>query len=153
MSKIKKVSRKELELLSHRDCVRFAVFCVEQVKDNWKDIPECVSAIEVANRWLEGRATAEECEIAARFTYATTSVDYGTHTNNRSHSTTYATTYAAVYATNSICNTANSASDAAYAVHCVVAENPWLAQAQWEYYLELLHFDDIAEKALLGEIV
>ena len=24
-------------------------------------------------------------------------------------------------------------------------------KAQWEYYRELLHFDDIAEKALLGE--
>ena len=58
MSKIKRVNIKELELLSHRDMVRFALFCAEQVKEGWRDIPECVSAIETVKRWLEGRATA-----------------------------------------------------------------------------------------------
>ena len=101
MSKIKKVSKEELELLPHKDCVRFALFCAEQVRDSWKDIPECVVAIETAERWLEGKASAEECKVAA---YAS-------------------------------------------------AGKPHLIEAQWEYYNELLHFDDIAEKALLGEIV
>ena len=101
MSDIKIVSEKELKLLSHKDIVRFALFCAEQVKDNWKDIPECVRAIETVERWLEGKASAEECR-----------------------------------------NTAYAADG-----------NPHFINAQWNYYNELLHFDDIAEKALLGGVV
>jgi len=130
MSKIKKVSDKELLLLPHKDIVRFALFCAEQVKEGWKGIPECVAAIETAERWLEGKAAEEECRVAADAAAAA-----------------YATSAAyTAYAT--------SAANAAYATYYAAAYgNPHLIEAQWEYYNELLHFDDIAEKALLGEIV
>ena len=140
MSKIKIVSEKELSLLSHKDCVRFALFCAEQVRDSWKDIPECVAAIETTERWLEGKASAEECWKAANA--ANAAATYAT-------SASY-TAYAAAYATYAAHTAAYATSDAAdYAAH----GKPHLIDAQRNYYEELLYFDDIAEKLLLGETV
>ena len=45
-----------------------------------------------------------------------------------------------------------AAYDAAYAANAAAGKSH-LIEAQWNYYNELLHFDDIAEKALLGEII
>jgi len=137
MSKIKRVNIKELELLSHRDMVRFALFCAEQVKEGWRDIPECVSAIETVKRWLEGKATALECSEAA---YAAST-----------------TVYAGTSATYNTYNTAQAAASDEYASYYACAAGGFSSQLvikeQWEYYEELLHFDDIAEKLLLGGVV
>ena len=142
MSKIKKVSDKELELLPHKDMVRFALFCAEQVKDSWKDIPECVVAIETAERWLEGKASAEECRVATHAAHATAA-----------YAAAYATRTAyAAYATNAAYAYAYAAHAAAY-VAAYAAKKPHLIKAQRNRYNELLHFDDIAEKLLLGETV
>jgi len=130
---LEKVSEEELLLLSHKDCVRFAVFCAEQVRDSWENIPECVAAIETVERWLEGKATEEECWKAANAARAA-------HYANTAYYAAYAVAYAAAYA-------AHTGANAAY------ARNPHLIEAQWEYYNELLYFDDIAEKLLLGETV
>jgi len=144
MSKIKKVSDKELLLLPHKDIVRFALFCAEQVKEGWKGIPECFVAIETAERWLKGKASAEECRVAAHAAHAT-------------DATAYYATYAAYYAANAATNAASyasyAASSAAAAAHTAAYGNPHLIDAQRNYYEELLYFDDIAEKLLLGEIV
>jgi len=164
VSKIKKVSKEELELLSHKDCVRFALFCAEQVKDGWKDISECVSAIETAERWLEGKASAEECRVAAYAAhdaaYAAADAAYYT-----AYYATYAAYYAAYYAANATnANYATNAAHATYAAHTAAYATsdaadyaahgkPHLIDAQRNYYEELLYFDDIAEKLLLGEIV
>ena len=144
MSDIKIVSEKELLLLPHKDCVRFALFCAEQVKDSWKDIPECVRAIETTERWLEGKASAEECKVAA---YAADAHAAAHATDDASHAAAYATYAAYAYAAYA------AAAYSANAAHTAAYGNPHLIEAQWEYYLELLHFDDIAEKALLGGVV
>jgi len=148
MSDIKIVSNKELSLLSQQDCVRFALFCAEQVRDSWKGIPECFVAIETTERWLEGKATEEECWKAANA--ATTAAV-------RAARATYAANAAyAAYAAYAVAYAASAASSAAYdAVYAANAAygNPHLIEAQWEYYEELLYFDDIAEKLLLGGVV
>ena len=125
MSDIKIVSKKELSLLSQQDCVRFALFCAEQVKDGWRGVPECVAAIETAERWLEGKATEEECKKAAYAAYAA----YDAASARAVHAVAYA-------------------ASAAYA-----NGKPHLIKAQRNHYNELLHFDDIAEKLLLGGVV
>ena len=157
MSKIKRVSEEELLLLSHKDCVRFALFCAEQVKEGWKGIPECFVAIETAERWLEGKASAEECRNA---THVADAARYAAHYANTTAYDAYYAAYAAAYAAYA----ASAASDAAayayaaaraahYATATYAAKKSHLIEAQWEYYLELLHFDDIAEKLLLGGVV
>ena len=151
MSKIKKVSKEELELLSHKDCVRFALFCAEQVKDSWKDIPECVVAIETAERWLEGKASAEECKVAAYAADAHAAAHAAAHaTDDASHAAAYATYAAYAYAAYAA---AAYAYAAYYATSAAAYKKPHLIKAQRNRYNELLHFDDIAEKLLLGETV
>jgi len=154
---MKPVSKKELELLSHKDIVRFALFCAEQVKEGWKGIPECVVAIETVERWLKGKAAAEECRNA---THVADAARYAAHYANTTAYDAYYAAYAAAYAAYAA-SAASDASDAAYAAAraahyataTYAAKKSHLIEAQWEYYLELLHFDDIAEKLLLGGVV
>ena len=125
IGKKKSPEKNDIQLLSNKDVVRFALFCARQVEDDWKGIPECKAAIEVAERWLEGKATKEECKDAAYAAYA-------------------AAAYAAyAYAA------ANAAANAAFAAAAYANKEKTVGE-QWEYYNELLHFDEIAEKALLG---
>jgi len=150
------VVQAELLLLTPQDCVRFALFCAEQVRDSWKDIPECVAAINMVERWLKGKAAEEECVNASSAAY---DAAYAANA-----AAAYAAAYAASAAANAAnadaaysdataaanaANAANAASSAAYAA----AGKSHLIEAQWNHYNELLHFDDIAEKALLGEII
>ena len=67
---MKIVTQKMLQKLNHKDQVRFALHCADQVKDKWKDIPEAVTAVAVTELWLEGKATSEECKLAANAGYA-----------------------------------------------------------------------------------
>jgi len=153
MSKIKKVSKEELLLLPHKDIVRFALFCAEQVRDGWENIPECVNAINIVERWLEGKATEEEC-------WKATEEECWKATEEECWKAAYAASHAAAYAANAA--TYPASASAAYAASAAAnaadyasasAGNPHLIEAQWNYYEELLHFDDIAEKLLLGETV
>ena len=64
------ITKADLKLLSHKDQVRFAIFCVKQVEGQWKAIPACVKATATVELWLEGKATAEECRSAADAAYA-----------------------------------------------------------------------------------
>ena len=139
---MKPVSDKELELLSHKDIVRFAVFCAEQMRDSWENIPECVVAIETVERWLKGKAAEEECVNAAYTASAAANAAYTAAV--AAYSAAYAdAAHAAVHAT----------SAAYYATSAAADGKSHLIEAQRNYYLELLHFDDIAEKLLLGGVV
>ena len=145
---LEKVSRKELELLSQQDCVRFALFCAEQVRDSWRGVPECVAAVETAERWLEGKATEEQCRNTAYAAYA--AANAAAYAN----SAAYAAYDAAAHAANAA---SSAACDAVYAANAASAAyangNLHLIEAQRNYYEELLYFDDIAEKLLLGGVV
>ena len=149
----------ELKLLSHKDCVRFAVFCAEQVKDGWKDIPECVVAVETTERWLEGKATKRECKVASDAAYAAYSAANATNAAYAAYTAAIAAYYAAAanaayaayaYAASATAYAAYANAAYAYAYAASANGKPHLIEAQWNYYEELLHFDDIAEKLLLG---
>jgi len=139
--------------------VRFAVFCAEQVKDGWKDIPECVVAIETTERWLEGKATKRECKVASDAAYAAYSAANATNAAYAAYTAAIAAYYAAAanaayaaYAYAASATAYAAYANAAYAAAYAASANgkPHLIEAQWNYYEELLHFDDIAEKLLLG---
>ena len=146
------LSVEDLKLLSHKDIVRFALFCAEQVRDNWKNSKICVAGIEGVERWLEGKATAEECRNAsiavASATRGITNAAYyanATADDAACGSVDYSATPSAVYSA--------WCASACVTSYVVFYDQPQAVKEQWEYYEELLHFDDIAEKLLLGEIV
>jgi len=165
VSDIKIVSEEELLLLSQQDCVRFALFCAEQVRDSWKGIPECVRAIETTERWLEGKASAQECMNtayaattaavrAARATYAADAVAYAVvHAARAVAYAAYAASHAVAYAAYAANVAAANAVAYATIAYTAAYGKPHLIDAQRNYYEELLYFDDIAEKLLLGETV
>jgi len=139
IGKKKSPEKNDIQLLSNKDVVRFALFCARQVEDDWKGIPECKAAIEVAERWLEGKATKEECKDAAYAAYAAAAYA----------AAAYAAANAAANAAYAAVNT-YAAANAANAANAADANKEKTVGEQWEYYNELLHFDEIAEKALLG---
>ena len=145
----------ELKLLSHKDCVRFALFCAEQVKEGWRGVPECVVAVETTERWLEGKATKGECKVTSDAAYAAYSAANATNAAYAAYNAAYYAAAAAA-ANAAYAAYAYAASATAYAAYANAAYaasangKPHLIEAQWNYYEELLHFDDIAEKLLLG---
>ena len=56
-------------MLDHRGKVKFALFCAKQVLGLTKD-KRVYDAVAVVERWLEGRAKADECRAAAYAAYA-----------------------------------------------------------------------------------
>jgi hypothetical protein len=134
---LKSPTQKDLELLPHKFQVDFAIFCARQVEHLWDKYPACVRAIELAELFLEGKATSEECGVAA-------------------NAAAYAAAAAAAYAANAAAAAAYAATHAAYAAYAThaayaaaYAASKELIPAQWEYYNNLLHFDSIAEEILL----
>ena len=57
------VTRELLKKLSHKDIVRFAVFCAEQVR-YLTGLDEAREALEITKKWLDGKATIDECRTA-----------------------------------------------------------------------------------------
>jgi hypothetical protein len=132
---MKVIEQKDLKVLSHKDLVRFALFCAYQVKITWENIPKCMEAIRLTELWLEGKAAAKECRDAAIPTSYITS-----HAPDITVYAAYAT-----YAT-------YAASTAFAATHAVNAskDKDRVIQEQWKYYTELRDFDKIAEQILIG---
>jgi len=169
--------KEDISLLPRRFQVMFALFCARQVEDGWKGIPECRVAIEVVERWLDGKATIEECRVATTAAYAAAyaavyaahAAVYATHAaaavyaaNAAADAAAYATydaTYdataaatAAAYAAANAANAAAAYAAAAYAAAAYATDKEKVIEKQWEYYNELLYFDEIAEKSLLGGV-
>ena len=108
-----------LELLPNKTNVRFALFCAHQVKHLVKKEYQevCLKAIEVAELFLEDRATKEECGKAADA--AISAADAAAYAADAAAS--YAASYAAyaakaaAYAANASAASASAASASAYA--------------------------------------
>jgi hypothetical protein len=62
------ITKEQLSELSHKDQVRFALFCAYQVKNEWEKEPTFIKAIELVEMWLENKATIKECYDFARNT-------------------------------------------------------------------------------------
>ena len=145
---MRRVTSKELLLLSHNFQVRFALFCSYQIEKQWKNAPKSVEAIRVTELWLEGKASSAECCEAGRAASGAQSSNGG-NANYAVACTAYTTV---VTRTNdSSTNSAANASHAADFVVDVAGVSAKIIGEQWNFYNELLNFDKIAEKALLGE--
>ncbi len=122
----------DLQKLPHNFQIMFAIFCAKQVVHlvQEKDKEVCLKAIEVAEAFIEGKATKEQAYAAA-------------------HAAAYAAyaAYAAAHAAYAAC----AAADAAYAAHaaCAAADKQKLIKEQWKYYNELLNFEKNFEEMVL----
>ena len=129
---MRRISTFDLHILKHEFQVRFALFCTYQVKDRWDKTPSCIEAVKIVELWLEGKASSEECRAAGL------AADYAA-----SGVVVSFTAFAAANVSNAGAYIANAADYA--------ASNLAEILEQWDFYNELLHFDAIVEKALLGE--
>jgi hypothetical protein len=146
---MKTITEEHLKKLSHKMQVYFALFCANQVKENWTNIPERTKAIRVIELWLEGKASSKECEVAAAASAsaASASAAYAAYAAN-----------AAAYAANAASAASASAAYAAYAANAAAyaayaanaAAKGKVIKGQWDYYNELLNFDKNFEKVVLG---
>ena len=125
----------------------FALFCAEQCRDKWKHVPEAVRCIELTELWLDGRASSEECRVAAAYVVA--HADYADYA---AYAAAYATAHAVANAANAAAYAAAGA-NAAYRIINSSEDKDKTIKEQWECYDNLLHFDEIAEQMLLiGEV-
>jgi hypothetical protein len=144
-----RVTMDNVSKLSRKDIVRFALFCAKQVDCK---APDAIACINVVERWLDNKATSDECRTAA---YAAVGAAYASASAaaNANAANAASAAYYAVYAANdayvaareAAARAANdAANDAAYAAYSTDAQ-----VAQEQYLYELLHIDDIIEQTLL----
>jgi len=140
-----KITKDNIRKLSHKDQVRFALFCAKSVQHKIVG-QHALNCIDIVERWLDGKATAEECKIAA----SKVILD-----NNYSYTTT-AAEYAAMTAINTSMATIDII-DANYYTHCASGNsrnalfNKGIVEYKQEEYLyELLHINEIIEQILLN---
>jgi hypothetical protein len=133
------VSKEELQKLSHKDQVRFALFCANQIKNKWESNSACIKAINTVKLWLDNKATAEECRAATRNAHAVAAVS-----TNAAAFAAYATVSA-----NYADTVAYAAADtAAYAA----ADATDMRRQQREYYNDLRYVNENFEKIILESI-
>ena len=137
----------DLQKLPHNFQVRFALFCAKQVVDlvepKYKQV--CDNAILTVERWLDNKATAEECYAAAH------AVAFAV---NAAYAAAYAAAYTAAYAAHAAnaahaAYTANAAANAANAAANASHNKEQTIKEQWDCYNELLNFDKNFEEIVL----
>jgi hypothetical protein len=132
-----KIQISDLESLSHKDIVRFALFCAYQVQDKWITDIQAVKAIRTVELWLEDKATLKQCDQAAD------------NTDNR---IAYATGYSVASVDRNDDESAGNAwhvSDNVFRYTTRKTHNERLKE-QWDYLIELRDFNKITEQILLG---
>ncbi len=141
---MKKITTSDLKKLPHRLQVTFALFCVNQIKHLWKDIPEAVEAVEVTKKWLAGKATKEECKKVARAAYAVAAANAAAYAVDAAYADNAVAAYDAVDA-------------AAYAVAAYAADTAnadavtTIRKEQLTYYDNLLAMvDGRVDEILVG---
>jgi len=121
-----------IKKLSHKNKVRFALFCAEQKVFAVEPVPEATAAIEVVKRWLDGNATVQECEDAAENAYAAAQAaqDAGTDYMVTKH------VYPVIHAAYAVVakKTLDATNQAYYAAHAAShLDFPAIAQEQVDY--------------------
>ena len=147
------LTRKELSLLPNHKQIRFAIFCANQVihlvPTKHKEV--CLKAINAAELYLEGKASKEECRVAANTAtayaaYYATAAANAANAASAANAAADAVAYAATYAANA------AASAAYYAAAASPKEKQNIIEAQWDLYDQLLDEDRIFEEIVLGKI-
>ena len=126
----------DLQKLPHNFQIMFAIFCAKQVVHlvQEKDKEVCLKAIEVAEAFIEGKATKEQACAAA---YAAAQAYAAAHAAHAAYAAAYAAAHAA--------HAAAYAAAQAYAA----ADKQKLIKEQWKYYNELLNFEKNFEEMVL----
>jgi hypothetical protein len=151
MSNYSAITSSELQKLSHKDQVRFALFCAKSVS-HLSSHHEIQLTIKTVELWLDNKATTEECNSAAYAAYAAAAyadVAYAAAVY-AVHAAGYAAGYAGYAAAYAAANAAVYAGDAVYAAGYAANDANDLRRQQREYYNELLYIDKIFEKIVLG---
>jgi hypothetical protein len=121
--------------LSHKDQVRFALFCDYQLKSKWSRSIKVKKAIKLVELWLEDKATTEDCQAFLDSERNMRQYPYSIPTIARYH-------VSAEYAA--------GASDYVLAAFVYDYKQKDIMRAQREYLNELLYVDDIFEKIVLN---
>jgi hypothetical protein len=69
MATNKEINEKLLCELSHKDQIRFALFCANQTREFWYDSKIYENTYKLIELWLEGKATVQECLDAGNACY------------------------------------------------------------------------------------
>lgn len=152
------LTEKPLKELSHKDQVRFALFCANQVQEHWCKEPICVKAIELVELWLEDKATTIECyEHAMSMNNIINRLhdmrDKGCDTEERYYRSLLVVDYA-IYGAGSAANgglwsnNAKIASNASYYAFTTTTDAA-LIHAQIAYYNELRYIDENFQRIVL----
>jgi hypothetical protein len=140
------LTKKQLSELSHKDQVRFALFCAYQVKNEWEKSLNCVNAIKITELWLENKVTSSECRSAASAAFS--------NPDKNIYTAAYVAYAAATDADADVAATYTgyAASTAAYAratYPTYATDKIKIIQAQIEYYNELKYINENFEKIVL----
>ena len=152
---LKQVDERDLSLLPLKFQVMFAVFCAKQIEPLWKDAKECVYAMELVEGWLNGENSGEECRNSAAASFnAYYTASYSANGFESVARAALAVAYVVDQDGNDHYTTAFAAYSSTLAIRAAIFADyknvSSMIEAQWKYYHELLHFDDIAEDVLLG---
>jgi hypothetical protein len=149
INSMNRITKEQLSELSHKDQVRFALFCAYQLKDQWVSPSGCMNALKVVEMWLEDKANIEECSKATKI--------FWTYCHNEDMVVLYAlaATHFCVYT--SYVSISENAMLASKFVISHIAPSPnsthFVIQEQRDYYNELRYIDNIFEDIVLKEIV
>ena len=154
---MKQLQRTDLEKLSHNFQVRFALFCAKQVVDlvepKYKHKQLCDNAILTVEKWLDNKATAEECRAAADAANAAYTAAHAANAAADAANAAHAAAYAAYTAAHAAAHAAYAAIAAAFAAANATANashnKEQTIKEQWDYYNELLNFDKNFEEIVL----
>jgi len=108
-----------LNELSHKNKVRFALFCAKQTRHLINN-KEAMQAINIIELFLEDKATAEECRKASNVAYTAVPASHAAYTSYDAASAAAAAASAVAYY---IASTAASASYAAHAAYIAINPN------------------------------
>jgi hypothetical protein len=138
------ITGEELSELSHKDQVRFALFCAYQLKDNWLRKDYCEKAINVVELWLEDKATTEDCVRAIS--------DFWPRAHGVNTCVLYAiaTTHSNQY-TSWVSTSDNASLASKFAIHLTLdlIAKEFVIKDQRDYYIELRYIDEIFEDVVL----
>jgi hypothetical protein len=157
MATNKQITEELISKLSHKDQVRFALFCANQTREFWYGSNVYETTCKLVELWLEGKATIKECINASNacygecnsysngnktltndFVYAGRAILYAAQSVNETH---YTNTHVELVSTNTIM---------AFSFGFKHTADTYKAeQDQLNYYNELRYIDENFEKIVL----
>jgi hypothetical protein len=157
MATNREITEELLNELSHKDQVRFALFCANQTREFWYDSHVYENTYRLIELWLEGKATIKECINASNacyeecysysncnktltndFIYAGRALLYAAQSVNETH---YTNTHIKLVSGNTIIAFSFSFKH--------IADTYKAEQDQLNYYNELRYMDENFERIVL----